>query len=132
MPKNLIRMNSNRFEFFSIFLAEQNCFGYNFCIKNPNQLVLVAKFVKNHSPPTVEISGFFAEVGFESFRCSSFLSVLVAFSLGADECVNLESDPQPSIEQQQQGKQFDHINPIKLKSIILLSTYMYMCIAILC
>ena len=71
--------------------------------------------------------------------CDLVLLVLLEFSLlfvlplGYDICGNPEHDPpQPSIEQQQQGKQFDHVNPINLKSIILLSTYMYMCIATLC
>ena len=62
---------------------------------------------------------------FESFWFSSFLSVLFAFSLGADECVDNQSDPQQHFEQQQQGKQFDHVNPIIFKSNILFSTCMY-------
>ena len=61
--------------------------------------------------------------------CLLFVWVL---SLGFDICGDPASDPQSPIEQQQQGKQFDHDNPINLKSIILLSTYMYTCIATLC
>ena len=67
------------------------------------------------------------------------LSVLIGFcrfvfalSLGAVECDSHESDPQQQIEHLQSGKQFDHVNPINLKSIILLSTYIYTCIATLC
>ena len=55
-----------------------------------------------------------------------------ALLLGAVECDSNVSDPQQQIEHRQSGKQFDHVNPINLKSIILLSTYTYMCIATLC
>ena len=60
----------------------------------------------------------------------SFLSVLFAFRLGADECFANESDPQPPFEQQQPGKQFDHVNPTIFKLNILFTSYV--CIAILC
>ena len=64
----------------------------------------------------------------------SFLSIFgFALALGYDICGNPENDPpQPSIEQQQQGKQFDHVNPINFKSNILFSNYMYIRIATLC
>ena len=66
------------------------------------------------------------------FVVRRLIVVVFAFALGCDICDNPECDPQPPIEQQQQGKQFDHVNPITLKSITLLSTYMYTCIATLC
>ena len=61
-----------------------------------------------------------------------FVVLIVAFSalsLGFDICGNPECDPQQPLEQQQQGKQFDHIpfNPITLKSNI--SFNLYVCIA---
>ena len=51
---------------------------------------------------------------------------LFAFSVGADESVDPESVPLQHTEHtQQQGKQFDHVNPIIFKSNILFSTCMY-------
>ena len=47
------------------------------------------------------------------------------FSLGADDCVDNQSDPQQHLEHNQQGKQFDHVNPIIFKSNILFTTCMY-------
>ena len=72
MLGNLIRMNSNRFEFSSNFQAEQNCFGHNFCIENPNQLVLVAKFFKNRALTAVKISELLEQV-----CCGVFLVFVV-------------------------------------------------------
>ena len=54
-----------------------------------------------------------------SYRFFSF------FSLGADEYVNLESDPLQHSEHLQQGKQFDHVNPIIFKPNILFATCIY-------
>ena len=44
------------------------------------------------------------------------LIVLLGFSLGFDICGDPEHDPPQHIEQQQQGKQFDHANPIFYKA----------------
>ena len=49
------------------------------------------------------------------------------FRLGADECVDNASDPQQHFEQQQPGKQFDHVNPSIFKFNILFT--LYVCIA---
>ena len=108
--KQFMRMNSNRFEFLSNYLAEQNCFDCNFCIENPNQLVLVAKFMINLPLAAIKISDHLEQVGFWIFFEFVVLIVVVfAFSLGFDICGNPESDPPQQLEQQQQGKQFDHI-----------------------
>ena len=51
-------------------------------------------------------------------------ALIVAFSalwLGYDICGDPECDPPQQIEQEQQGKQFDHVNPITFKSNILFS-----------
>ena len=108
--------------------AEQNCFAHNFCIKNPNQLVLVAKFPKNHPLAAVEISEYLEFVCcavFVVFRRS--YRFFIAFPLGFDICGDSVSDPQQQIDQQQQGKQFDHFHhcPITLKLNI--SFYFYVC-----
>ena len=66
----------------------------------------------------------------ESFRFSSFLSVLFAFSLGADECVDNESVPLQQTEHHQQGKQFDHTIPIIFKSNTLFTNCMYACFCV--
>ena len=108
--------------------AEQNCFAHNFCIKNPNPLVLVAKFPKNHPLAAVENSEnleFVCCAVFVVFRRS--YRFFLAFPLGFDICGDPESDPPQQIDQQQQGKQFDHFHhcPITLKLNI--SLYFYVC-----
>ena len=62
----------------------------------------------------------------ESFWFYSFLSVL---SLGSEEQIDNQSSPQQHFEQQQPGKQFDHVNPIIFKLNIVFT--LYVCIAIL-
>lgn len=124
--KNLIRMNSNRFEFSSIFQAEQICFGHNFCIENPNQLILIAKFFKNHALSALKISVYLEKVGCWVFAVFFVLIGSFRFSLGADECVDPVSDPLQLSEQIQQGKQFDHIYSIPLLSSLIL------CIQLVC
>ena len=52
------------------------------------------------------------------------------FRLGADECFASESDPQQHFEQQQPGKQFDHVNPTIFKLNMLFTSYV--CIANSC
>ena len=59
--------------------------------------------------------------------CDLVLLALLEFSLsfvlplGYDICGDPENDPPQSSIEQQQGKQFDHVNPITSKSNILFS-----------
>ena len=95
---------------FGIFRAEQNCFAHIFCIENPNPLVLVAKFPKNYPLTAVENSEkleFVCCAVFVVFRRS--YRFFIVFPLSFDICGDPESDPPQQIDQQQQGKQFDHI-----------------------
>ena len=58
-------MNSNlKFELISFVLAELNCFYNIFGIKNPNQLVLVAKFLINLALAAIKISDHLEHFGF--------------------------------------------------------------------
>ena len=58
-------MNSNlKFELISIVLAELNCFYHIFGIKNPNQLVLVDKFLINLGLAAIKILEHLEQVGF--------------------------------------------------------------------
>ena len=85
-------------------------FNLNFCIKDPNQLVLVAKFMLNHAISAVKFSEHSEQVGFRIFFVFVVLIVVVlALSLGFDICGNPDCDPPQQLEQQQQGKQFDHM-----------------------
>ena len=45
-------------------LAKLNCFYHNFGIKDPNQLVLVAKFIINLGLATIKISDQLEHFGF--------------------------------------------------------------------
>ena len=49
----------------------------------------------------------------------------LVLSLGSEENVDNQSVPLQHSEQLQQGKQFDHVNPIIFKSNMLFTTCMY-------
>ena len=58
-------------------------------------------------------------------RCLVFLSLvlILILSLGVDDPIESECAPQQHFEQQQQqGKLFDHINPIFCKSLLYFTT----------
>ena len=68
------------------------------------------------------------------FNCSllgviSFLLLFSFFRLGADDIIEGENIPQQPLEHNQQGKQFDHSNPIIFKFIFVYN--LYVCMAIL-
>ena len=132
-PVENILWTVTHFNFIVYFLAELNCFVHIFCIKNPNQLVLVAKFLINLALAAIKISDHLEQVGFWIF----FVFVVLidfgfALALGFDICGNPENDPPQQLEQQQQGKQFDHVNPITFKSNILFSIICIYALPILC
>ena len=70
------------------------------------------------------------------FACSivvvgSCLVFDLIFSLGVDDPTECENPQQSLEQQQQQGKQFDHSNPITFKFTFIYNLYTYMAILLL-